>query len=86
MDSPERRGPDEQLEHDTEELDDRIQHLGEGIEESRNQLQPRQKDTDDPHLRDWGNEEEDESESEEDGDGDPAAFDDPETLEESEDA
>ncbi|HEV2753329.1 MAG TPA: hypothetical protein VGV36_05775 [Solirubrobacteraceae bacterium] len=85
MESPERRGPDEQLEHDTEELDDRIQHLGEGIEESRNQLQPRQKDTDDPHLRDWGDEEE-ESESEEDGGGDPAAFDDPEKLEEGEEA
>lgn len=85
MESPERRGPDEQLEHDTEELDDRIQHLGEGIEESRNQLQPRQKDTDDPHLRDWGDEEET-HEADDEESGDPTAFDDPENLDEDEDA
>ena len=82
MQSPEGGGPDEQLEHDTEELDDRIQNLGEGIEESRNQLQPRQKDTDDPHLRDWGDEEEADNEA----GGDPTAFDDPENLDEDEDA
>ncbi|HEV2770044.1 MAG TPA: hypothetical protein VGV40_07675 [Solirubrobacteraceae bacterium] len=93
MDSTERRDPDEQLEHNTEELDDRIQRLGENIEESRSQLQPRQEAADDPHVRDWGNEEEgetdDEGEQEETDDedgGDPATFDDPEAIEDDEDA
>jgi len=85
VESIEQRGPDEQLEHDTEVLEERLQHLGEGIEESRSQLKPREEAADDPHVRDWGDEDEDESEDEEPG-GDPAAFDDPENLEEDEEA
>jgi len=78
------RGPEERLEHDTEELEERIQHVGEGIEESRSELKPRQEAADDPHVREWGDEEE--SEEEEDGSDNPAAFDDPEDLEEEEEA
>lgn len=99
MDSTERRGPDEQLEADTEELDERLQHLGKGIEESRSQLQPRQEAADDPHVRDWGEEDagqtddegdrdktNDQDETDDEGGGDPAAFDDPESVEEDEEA
>jgi len=91
VESTEHRGPEEQLEHDTEELEERIRHVGEGIEESRSELKPRQEAADDPHVRDWGDvdqsgdEDQPEDEDEEDG-GDPAAFDDPENLEDEEDA
>ncbi|MDQ3607878.1 MAG: hypothetical protein M3459_03120 [Actinomycetota bacterium] len=62
--------PEEQLEHDTEELGQRIDRVEEHIDESRGKLKARQED-----AEDWENEGADESE-----DQDPAGFDDPEEV------
>jgi hypothetical protein len=72
--------PEEQLQHDTEELDERIDRVGEHIEESRGKLKDRQED-----AHEIGDEDADalgDEESDDAQDGDPAGFDDPEEVDE----
>lgn len=67
--------PEEQLEHDTEELDQRIDRVETHIDESRGKLKARQEDADDFDEEDVGG-----SEAEDGEGGDPAGFDDPEEV------
>ncbi|MCP9488832.1 MAG: hypothetical protein MSC31_03040 [Solirubrobacteraceae bacterium MAG38_C4-C5] len=69
--------PEEQLEHDTEELDQRIDRVEAHIDESRDKLKARQEDADE-----IDEEEVDDSEAEDGEGGDPAGFDDPEEVDE----
>lgn len=70
--------PEEQLEHDAKELDERIDRVEEKIGESRGKLKARQEDAHEIGDEDadaLGDEEADDAQ-----DGDPAGFDDPEEV------
>jgi hypothetical protein len=69
--------PEEQLEHDAKELDERIDRVETHIGESRGKLKDRQED-----AADWDDETADDSEEDEAGGENPAGFDDPEGLDE----
>ena len=64
--------PEDQLEHDTEELDQRIDRVEAHIDESKGKLKARQEDADD-----FDEEEVDDTEGQ-----DPSGFDDPEEVDE----
>jgi hypothetical protein len=67
--------PEEHLEHDTKELDQRIDRVEAHIGESRSKLKARQED-----AADWDDEDADDSEETGAEGGNPAGFDDPEKL------
>jgi hypothetical protein len=70
--------PEEQLQHDTEGLDERIDRVEAHIGESRDKLKARQEDAHEIGDEDadaLGDEEADDAQ-----DGDPAGFDDPEEV------
>ena len=78
----ESRDPEGRLEHDAAELDERLERVGEHIEESRGKLKAREEDADEP-LDDVAGDWEDTAPQSPGGE-DPAGFDDPEALSEEE--
>ncbi|HEV2819999.1 MAG TPA: hypothetical protein VGW11_05780 [Solirubrobacteraceae bacterium] len=74
--------PEGRLERDAAELDERLERVGEHIEESRGKLKAREEDAEEP-LDDVGGDWEDTA-PEYTGGADPTGFDDPEALSEEE--
>jgi hypothetical protein len=70
------RDPEEQMQRGADELEERLDHLGEDIDDARRELRARQEDADigEDVAGDW------EDTDDDTGGDDPTAFDDPEDV------